>query len=117
MSQISLDEVLAQINQLPPSEQERLYAALSSKLAQPRSPPRDRRVPSIVECSDYTREMQWLGDHQHEHGGQWVALKGDRLIAHGASAKEVYAAADAAGVEVPLVTRVDDPNAPPFAGV
>ena len=117
MAQLSLDEVLAQVNQLPPSEQQKLYAVLSSKLSQPDSRTRDRRVPLIVENADFSQEMKWLGEHKAEYAGQWVALKGERLIAHGASAKEVYTAADAAGVEMPLVTRMDDPTAPPFAGV
>lgn len=71
----------------------------------------------IVEDPDFAKEMNWLSEHQEEYAGQWVALKGDRLIARGSSAKEVYAAADAAGVDLPLVTRVDDPNSAPFAGV
>ena len=117
MAQSSFDEVLTQVNQLPLSEQQKLYAVLSAKLSPSASSARDRRVPLIVEHFDFSQEMQWLSAHQHEYAGQWVALKGNRLIAHGASAQEVYAAADAAGVEMPLVTRVDDPHAPPFAGV
>lgn len=115
MARISFNEVLEQINQLPLDEQQRLLTTLSSRLA--RSQERDRRVPLILENADFSSEIKWLEKHKDEYEGQWVALKGDRLIAHGATAKEVYAAADAAGVEMPLVTRVDDPNAPPFAGV
>jgi hypothetical protein len=116
MAQVSLEEVLKQINQLPPSEQHRLYATLGSKLSRNDAQRPGRQAP-LVEAFDFSREMKWLSEHQHEYGGQWVALKGDQLIAHGKSAREVYAAADAAGVGIPLVTRVDDPNAPPFAGV
>lgn len=115
MARISFNEVLEQINQLPLAEQQRLFAILRSKLSLPQT--KDRRAPLIIENPDFSREMEWLNCHKAEYAGQWVALKGDRLIAHGATAREVYAAADAAGVETPLVTRVDDPNAPPFAGV
>lgn len=111
------DEVLAQVDQLPLLEQQKLYTVLTSKLSRARLRTTDERAPLLIENPDFSREMKWLGEHRADYGGRWVALSGERLIAHGASATEVYAAADAAGVETPLVTRVDDPNAPPFAGV
>ena len=117
MSQSTFDEVLAQVDQLPPSEQQKLYKMLSAKLSRSDSRARDKHAPLIVENPDFTREMEWLNEHRAEYAGRWVALSGEHLIAHGASAKEVYAAADTAGVEQPFVTRVDDPHAPPFAGV
>ena len=117
MARISFDDVLAQIDQLPLSQQQKLYAVLDSRLSRSGSRTRDRRVPLIVENPDFSRELKWLDEHRAEYAEQWVALKGDHLVAQGASAKEVYDRADAAGVEMPLVTRVDDPNALPFAGV
>lgn len=48
-----------------------------------------RRVP----VKDRTKEMQWLKEHRHEYRGEWVALDGDRLLAHGTNAKEVFASA------------------------
>jgi hypothetical protein len=44
-------------------------------------------------------------------------LEGDQLIAHGINAADVFAAADASGVEQPFLLRVEDPDGPPFAGV
>lgn len=117
MAEISLDDLLEQVNELPLSEQQRLHSILSSKLSEAGPRTRERRVALIIEQADFAKEMNWLSEHQQEYAGEWGALKGDRLIARGASAKEVYAAADAAGVDLPLVTRVDDPNAAPFAGV
>ncbi len=108
MARISLDDVLAQVDQLPLSEQQKLYAVLDSRLSQSDSRMKDRRVPLIVENPDFSKESKWLNEHRAEYAGQWVALKGDRLVAQGASAKEVYDRADAAGVEMPLVTCVDD---------
>jgi hypothetical protein len=61
--------------------------------------PQIRRVPPI----DLSRELQWLKEHRHEYLEQWVALDGDRLIAHGPQAREVYAAARAAGIKSPFV--------------
>jgi hypothetical protein len=47
-----------------------------------------------------------MEQHAHEYGGQWVALDGDRLIAHGTDAASVFAAADADGAYLPLVTYI-----------
>jgi hypothetical protein len=65
-----------------------------------------------VPAPDRTSEMRWLAEHGREYIGQWVALDGDRLIAHGPDAKAVYAAARADGAERPLVDSVHDPDLP-----
>ena len=49
------------------------------------------------------RALHWIADHALEYKGQWVALDGDRLIAHGANADEVFDAAEADGADLPLV--------------
>jgi Family of unknown function (DUF5678) len=116
MAQVSFEDVMTQVNQLPLTEQRKVYFALVSKLEPSARKGMDRRVPPLVVNADFSLSLQWLSEHKNEYAGQWVALDGNRLIGHGASAKEVYALADAAGVENPLVTRVDDPNALPFAG-
>ncbi len=113
MSEINVENILNQIAQLPPAEQSRLRQMLEQQ-EQPK-PPRDKRVPAVP-VPDGTREMKWLAQHAREYAGQWVALDGDRLIAHGADHQKVFAAAKASGVYLPLVTRVEDPDAPPFAG-
>jgi uncharacterized protein DUF5678 len=46
---------------------------------------------------------------------QWVALDGDRLIAHGANADEVFAIADADGAYLPLGTYIPPADAPPLS--
>jgi hypothetical protein len=74
--------------------------------------PAVRRVPPL----DLSRELTWLKEHQHEYLGQWVALAGDQLISHGANAREVAAAARAAGVAVPFITQIDPPAELPFGG-
>jgi len=52
--------------------------------------------------------MRWLEEHEAEYAGQWLALDGDRLLACGANAKQVYAAARVAGVDVPFVVFAED---------
>lgn len=61
--------------------------------------------------------MRWLNEHSHEYGGQWAALDGARLIAHGAQPDEVFASADADGAYLPLVTYIPLAGAAPFVGV
>ncbi len=70
-----------------------------------------------VEPLDCSREMQWLTDHSAEYAGQWVALDGNRLLAHGEVAREVYMAARDIGISLPLIVRVDAPDQQlPFGG-
>lgn len=121
----ALKTILAQIEQLPASEVEQLRVILNNgtdKLAEPHNdaerpakPPRDRQLPPIP-VPDQSGALRWLAEHAREYAGQWVALDGDRLIAHGPDAREVYAAANASGVWLPLVDLVEDPDAPPWAG-
>lgn len=61
-------------------------------------------------------EHQWLKEHRAEYAGQWVALKGDRLISHGADAKRVFAQVKAEGVASPFVTYIEGPDDLPFGG-
>ncbi len=77
---------------------------------QPR--PQVRRVPPI----DLSLELRWLKEHRHEYPEQWVALDGDRLVGHGPNAREVYAAARAAGVKSPFVEFISAADELPFGG-
>lgn|GEM_PF-1457565 len=58
--------------------------------------------------------MEWLRLHSKEYGGQWVALDGGRLIAHGQDAMEVYAAAEADGAYLPMIKYIEPADALPF---
>ena len=65
---------------------------------------------------DFAGEIQWLSRRRKRYVGKWVALDGDRLIAAGSHAKEVYQAARRAGVEVPFVEQIRPADKLPFAG-
>jgi len=58
--------------------------------------------------------MEWLRLHSKEYGGEWVALDGGRLIAHGPDAMEVYAAAEADGAYLPMIDYIEPADALPF---
>lgn len=125
--------LLSQSLQLPAAERQELIDALTraesnfatvkstgeaERFAQPTStekifngeiPP--ARIIGIGEpFNDRAREYQWLKEHRREYIGQWIALEGDQLIAHGDDAKEVFEKADLLGVELPLVLLVEAPN-------
>ncbi|GEM_PF-5779556 len=53
-----------------------------------------RRLPpeEAVHCE---AELRWIGQHRDEYKGEWVALDGDRLLAHGTDGDNVFAAARA----------------------
>lgn len=85
-----------------------VFAAAEAKSSQPQI----RRVPPV----DLSRELRWLKAHRYEYPEQWVALEGDRLIAHGPQARDVYAAARAAGIKSPFVEFISAAEELPFGG-
>jgi predicted DNA-binding antitoxin AbrB/MazE fold protein len=66
---------------------------------------------------NYRREeFQWLAKESGPYAGQWVALEGRRLVAHGTDLATVSAAARVAGVERPLLTHLPLEGELPFGG-
>jgi predicted DNA-binding antitoxin AbrB/MazE fold protein len=61
-------------------------------------------------------EFQWLAQESGRYAGQWVALDGGRLVAHGNDLASVSAAARAAGVDRPLLTHLAPEGELPFGG-
>jgi hypothetical protein len=108
MSETIIETILKQISQLPPDQQRKLRQLLEQQ-EPPAKSPLDKRVPPNL-VPDSEREMTWLRQRAREYANQWVALDGDRLIAHGTEAREVYAAAEADGAPLPMVTFVEDPD-------
>ncbi len=54
--------------------------------------------------------FKWINEHGREYPGEWLALDGDRLLAHGHDLSEVAAAARAKGVQFPLLHLVEPPR-------
>jgi len=60
-------------------------------------------------------ELRWLATESSPYAGEWVALDGPRLVAHGEKLASVRAAAEAAGVTEPLFATVPRDKMP-FGG-
>lgn len=108
MASVDVERIIEEARRLAPDERRRLREALDRE-EQPHVQPSDREI-------DLSRELRWIEEHRAEYAGQWVAVRGDRLLSSGPDGKEVYEAARAAGDERPFVTRVEPTDELPFAG-
>lgn len=125
MTEFNYEQILSQVKNLPPEfrgilVQEILkldsdspdFASTNGREARHPKEPVIYKEPK--HNIDPTASMNWLREHRVEYGGQWVALDGSRLIAHGPNAVEVHAAAKADGAYLPLITYIEPADALPF---
>ena len=106
----SFDQIIKSIEQLPAPEQERIRRWLEEKGGS------NGGNASEPHGSRSAKSLRWLDENREKYSGQWVALDGDRLIASGATAKEVYTKARAEGVEIPFVELITKRESVPFTG-
>lgn len=71
---------------------------------------------SVKPFNERREEMQWLAKEAGPYEGQWVALDGPRLVAHGERLADVMAEAKAAGAADPFFARVRRDRHMPFGG-
>jgi hypothetical protein len=128
MSDARIEKVIQEIQSLSNDQLKEISRVVNKKLAEQKSDEEQSRENEIKlpfkpriagpapPPKDRSRENTWLEKHRDEYDGQWVALDGDRLLAHGPKLKEVAAAARAAGVPDALMFIVEGSNTPPFAG-
>lgn len=119
MATITAESMLQLIEQMPLTEQLKLKQLMAQR-AEPQAQAAngasahakqlDKRVPPLPMPSNGTESLCWIAEHRREYAGQWVALDGTRLIAHGPNHDDVWAAAQADGAYLPLVTFVEDPD-------
>ena len=76
-----------------------------------RNAPVSRRVENYVYPA---REMDWIMEPDMQYVNQWVALDGDRVVAHGSSAKAAYDEAHEKGVASPFMHFVREPHPDPL---
>jgi hypothetical protein len=101
----TFEQAIEIIRQLPPSEREKLRDWIDEE-NQKISAEESKREKLARENERFRRALKWIDEHKEEFDGQWVALDGDTLLAHGTDAKKVHAEAQAKGVETPLMERV-----------
>jgi hypothetical protein len=108
---LSVDQIIKSIEQLPAVEQEKIRQWLEDNEAT-----NGEGHGSQGHANRSAKSLRWLHENREKYLGQWVALDGDRLIASGPTAKEVYSKAKAEGVEIPFVELVTDPEPAPSTG-
>jgi hypothetical protein len=107
----SFDQIIKSIEQLPTAEQEKIRRWLEDKGAT-----NGEGHGSQAPANRSAKSLRWLHENREKYSGQWVALDGDRLIASGPTAKEVYSKAKAEGVAIPFVELVTEQESVPFTG-
>jgi predicted DNA-binding antitoxin AbrB/MazE fold protein len=101
--------VLRPLEPLSLAEHQRVRLTLEEK-------PTRRSWGAAEPVNERREELQWLAKEARPYAGQWVALDGPRLVAHGVKLADVSASAAAAGIEEPFFARVPKEIAAPFGG-
>ena len=96
--------VLRPLEPLPFADQQRLHVTVTDETGDKKA--FDRR----------DREFLWLDRHSGDYAGEWVALDGERLLAHGIDGRAVTQQAWEQGVKDPFVAKVPDAAELPFGG-
>ena len=108
--------ILAEIAQLPATERESVRTILNQQAVAASAPAPPNGFIAPFDTSDPAPSLQWIAEHRAEFAGQYVALDGERLLAHGADPQPVIAAVRASGLNGLLFTYLQPLDAPPFAG-
>jgi len=61
----------------------------------------------LVPLRSFDEERKWISQHHDQFRGQFIALAGDRLLAHGVDEGEVIDQARLAGFQSPFVTYIE----------
>lgn len=116
MVQATAELILAEIATMPAEERERLRALLNQwPTATPQSAQTESYIPTF-DTGDFTPALRWVKEHRAQFAGQYVALDGDRLVAHSTDPKEIIAVVRASGMNGLFFTLIPPADAPPFAG-
>ncbi len=115
----TLEQIIEEARKLPVEEQQRLRAALETldsngevKPSNQELSPQKPQSLHVNNGDDEIRQlrMEWLKSHREEHGGQYVALDGDQLLAVGPNYRIAREKAVAAGKPNAFVTYLSKPD-------
>lgn len=93
------ESILDKVRRLPPARQEQVLR-FADKLQQESDV---RAVPS----RDRRREMNWIKENRARYANQWVVVDGECLIAADPDGHKAFAAAKAAGIDIPFLFAQD----------
>ena len=93
----TLQQILEEAMKLPPEERIRLRDALDRL---------ESNGDSTPPYKTNEQERNWIDTHREQYLHQWVALDGDRLLAHGLDAKQVCDEAREQGITTPYLEQV-----------
>lgn len=79
-----------------------------------RLPDTSRIIAVDLPARDFSREHAWLEKNRDEYDGQYVALDGDKLIAHSADGKEVTGKVKELGLKSVYLVFVEGSQRPLF---
>src|SRR5262245_4852653 len=116
MAQATAEVILAEIAALPPEEREKLWKLLNRRSDAAQNEAEDGVFIPPFDAGDPGPSPRWIEEHSEEFAGQYVALDGDRLVAHGTDPREIIAAVRASGLNGLFFTLIQPIDAPPFAG-
>jgi hypothetical protein len=113
-------EIVRKIPLLSPQERERLVDFLQldseesprSKDAAPASEEAEQNGAAgspirVVQLRSFDEERKWISQHREQYRGQFVALEGTRLLAHGNDEGDMIDQARGAGVRAPFVIYIE----------
>jgi Family of unknown function (DUF5678) len=101
----SLEQMIEAAKHLPPQDRRSLQQWLERQ-EQLDVEEQQKAARLQQELEQYQRAKQWIAEHRAEYLGHWVALEGEQLISHSLDAKQVYAAAKAAGIRRPFIVQI-----------
>lgn len=107
--------ILAEIAALSADERAKLISLLNRNRAE-ESDPRAGVFGAWFDSPDPEPSLRWIRERREEFAGQYVALDGDRLIAHSVNPDEVIAAVRAAGLNGVFFMLIPPVDEPVFAG-
>jgi Family of unknown function (DUF5678) len=106
------EEILENVRSLPTFEREKFF-----KLVEAEKNKASKNGNKLkLKDEKFKSALKWIDEHRQEFDGQWVALDGERLLAHGTDGKKVHAQAKEKGVKTPLIHRVSVNETMPFGG-
>lgn len=108
----TVDQAIEIIRQLPPPDREKVREWIEHENSNGAEKSKD----SEKSRERFRNSMRWIQENREEFDGQWVALDGDTLLAHGSDGKKVHAEAQDKGIKTPLMHRLSIKETQPFGG-